>query len=207
MSLIGGNQINNNHGDVNNVQGTVNTRRGGDGHVKRESGESNATESSSATRADQPSKRARRNSNTRELDQISAAFGKSLSAHKFFTTVDRRKPVHDTLLIDSTGEGAFLDLLCKTPQDTAVARAKGSDGMREAFDRWLNAGNSLLEFVAIVRVREQANLAAELAKHDARLLTLYERLVVPGDEVPAARDKVKTMVKSAKQGKQYKSLP
>ena len=107
MSFIGV-QTNNNQGDVNNVQGVMNNYARGASPVAN--------------------KRARRsNSNTRELDQIIAAFGKSLSAYKFFTTVDRRKPVHDTLLIDSTGEGAFLDLLCKTPQDTAVARAKGSD--------------------------------------------------------------------------------
>lgn len=138
-----------------------------------------------------------------DINQIIVAFAESLSAYKFFTTVDRRKTVHAALLVESKDEGEFLDLLCDSPGEKAVAAAKGADGVRQAFDRWLNAGHSLLEFVVIVRVRKQADLAAALAKHDARIHTLYEWLVVPSDDVTvAARAKVDAMVRLAKEGKQ-----
>lgn len=128
-----------------------------------------------------------------EIGTIVESFGKPLSAHRFFAAPERRKPVHDRLRVDD----ALLGLLGVPAGELASVREERR-GVENVFDRWLRSGKTMLEFVAILRVCQDAALADTLARFDGRVQTLCDSLDAPDAELPSQRDKVAALVAGAR---------
>ena len=132
-----------------------------------------------------------------DICAIVDAFDNCLSVKELFHSSDpkseRRKPVHDQLFVDD----AFLGLLGVSASKVLVLRKKQS-GVEDEFHAWLQRDDiTLLHFVAMLRVLNNAVLARKLADIDPRIMDLYNYFV-PRDDIASQRDKVAALVSAAR---------
>ena len=131
---------------------------------------------------------------TDDLKETIRAFDSTQCLQDFFNHGDEKKSfVHEQLWVDDY----FLGLLGVGASEIRQSRLK-PNGLENAFNKWLQSGATMLEFVAILRVLQNAVLARALSAFDQRIMTLYNFFVVPGDEIASQRDKVAALAAAAR---------